>query len=240
MPSLVNRYFNKSPTNEQNLVQRLITESIQIQGITCYYLPRQLQNLDLVLGEDYTSKFTLNMPIEMYIETYAGWEGQSEMLSAMGMSIANKITFSVAFDRWNTEVKKIKSAMWVWSRPQEGDLIYDTITKRLFEIKFVRQDDQWYQLGKMAYFYKMDCEMFQFSNESISSGVADLDNAITAVTSNKLDLQILLEDGGLLLQENQYSLFMDVVNTNKYDATLEFNTKAEQVQWSAKNPFADL
>ena len=240
MSSLVNRYFTKRPANEQSLVQGLWTESIQIHGDTVYYLPRQLQDLDLIFGEDPRSKFTISLPIEMYIESSSGFEGQSELISKFGLEIRNQLTFAVSVSRWATEVNKIKSSMWVSSRPQEGDLIYDTATSKLYEIKFVDQDDHFYQLGKMTYAYKLKCEMFQYNNENIVSGVSLLDNAVLGATRNMLDLQVLKEDGGLVLLENGTTLFLNVPPTNStYDTTTSFKEKATILEFDFKNPFGE-
>jgi len=237
MTSLVNRYFNKTPKNEQALVQGLVTEAIQVQGITCHYLPRKLQNLDMIFGEDPTSKFTAALPIEFYIETSAGWDGQSELIEKFGLEIRNKITFSVSVSRWDSEVKKIKADMWVSTRPQEGDLIYDSITKKLFEIKFLDQDHNFYQLGKMTYMYRMQCEMFQYSQETITSGITDLDTAVAAKNQNQIDHQLLMEDFAGLLQENGGPLIVEHQST--YDSTSSFKQKAVSIGWDANNPFAD-
>jgi hypothetical protein len=201
-------------------------------------MPRNLQNLDLVFGEDPISKFDTVLPIEMYIETFAGWEGASEFISKFGLEIRNKFNVTVAVDRWEKEVKKISSKMWVSSRPQEGDLIYDSITKRIFEIKFVNQDWQFYQLGKMAYAYRLECEMYQFSHEQVSTGVKDIDDAAKDRDTNKLDFQLLLESGDLLLQENEFSIFFDGGTVvSPFDSGTVFQDEGKIIEFHADDPF---
>lgn len=217
MASLVNPYFNKTPTNEQSLVQSLVDESIQVMGVTTYYMPRVLQNLDLVFGEDPASKFTRVMPIEMYIESPAGWEGQSEILSKFGLEIRNQLTLMVSVDRWNAEVQTIEDAMWVGDRPQEGDLIYDTITKRILEVKFVDQDSQWYQLGKMAYAYVMKCEFFQFGHEEFATGIQDIDAEAAKYNSNDL-----------------------ADSLSPFDSAPEFKTESDIHNFDPTDPFKDV
>ena len=57
-----NDYFNnfsKRPSGEQDVIERLVTEAIQIMGEDCYYLPRESWNeIDPILGEDIAAKFT--------------------------------------------------------------------------------------------------------------------------------------------------------------------------------------
>ena len=53
-----NLYFNNYQfTEEQNLIEDLVTESIKIYGIDCYYMPRTLIAEDGIFGEDTLSKF---------------------------------------------------------------------------------------------------------------------------------------------------------------------------------------
>ena len=241
MTSLHNRYFHEAPKNEQRLVQKLVTEAIQIMGISCFYLPRQLQNLDLIMGEDPISKFTIALPIEMYIETFAGWQGASELIAKFQLEIRNKITFSIAVDRWEQEVQKISSSMWVSKRPQEGDLIYDTITKKLVEIKFVNQDFTFYQLGKMAYAYRMDCEMFQYSHETITTGITDLDNQVNSKNLNLVNMLLMNEDNTMLLQEDGYNILLDIPSTSSsYDSTTVLQQEGTVINFNPNNPFANL
>jgi hypothetical protein len=60
------------------------------------------------------------------------------------------------------------------TRPCEGDLIYFPLTKGLFEIKFVKHQDPFYQLGKL-YVYKLQVELFQYSSERLDTGIREVD-----------------------------------------------------------------
>ena len=57
---------------------------------------------------------------------------------------------------------------------RSGDLIYYPLTKGLFEIKFVKHQEPFYQLGRL-YTYKLDIELFQYSSERINTGVPEID-----------------------------------------------------------------
>ena len=45
-------YFSQGTKNEQYILEDLIVESISIYGQEMLYIPRQIQNLDEILGED--------------------------------------------------------------------------------------------------------------------------------------------------------------------------------------------
>ena len=62
MPT-TNLYFNNFAfTQEQNLIENLIIESIKIYGIEVFYLPRTLVKEDVLFGEDVLSKFEQAYP----------------------------------------------------------------------------------------------------------------------------------------------------------------------------------
>ena len=56
----------------------------------------------------------------------------------------------------------------------EGDLIWYPFTKALFEIKFVDTKEVFFQFGKL-YTYKLECELFKYSHESLDTGISDID-----------------------------------------------------------------
>lgn len=239
MASLVNPYFVKGVASEQALVQGFITESIQILGHTVYYIPRKLQRLDHLFGEDILSQFVSALPIEMYIENYDKWLGEEELITKFGLEIRKQFILSISKPRWETEVANIANDMWIISRPQEGDLIYEPITKTLLEIKFVEQDAPLYQLNK-RYQYKLTCEMFQYNRgETIATGIDEIDGGILNQLSNyqlltQDNLFIELEQGGYLNyddEDNQVDLFGSARTLTTEGATFD---------WSADNPFGGL
>lgn len=245
MTSLANPYFNKTPTNEQDLVQGIITECIQVMGNTIYYLPRQVQNLDLVLGEDVTSKFDSYFEIEVYLDNFEGWQGQSELISKFGLEIRNQIVFKMSVTRWEEEISKVpdlSTNMLVSVRPSEGDLIYDPTTKKLFEIKFIDQDWSFHQLGRRTYAYKMTCEMYQYSSDVANTGIPELDLAINDISNNLNDFELLNEDGTRILQEDGSFIFTEQIYADPlvHDTTETFEFEANIIKFNVNNPFNDI
>jgi hypothetical protein len=60
------------------------------------------------------------------------------------------------------------------NRPAEGDLLFFPLTGGLFEIKFVKHQDPFYQLGKL-YVYKLQVELFQYASEHMQTGIKEID-----------------------------------------------------------------
>jgi hypothetical protein len=82
-------------------------------------------------------------------------------------------TLVVARRRWDQLVGRYGQTI-IPTRPCEGDLIYFPLTKGLFEIKFVKHQDPFYQLGKL-YVFKLQVELFQYASEKIDTGISEID-----------------------------------------------------------------
>ena len=177
-----NVYFTQGTKNEQYLVEDLIIESLRIYGQDFFYIPRTLVSKDEILGEDRLSKFTSSFPIEMYFENVDSLDGQGAFIQKFGLMMEQSATLVVARRRWDQLVGRYGATI-IPTRPCEGDLIYFPLTKGLFEIKFVKHQDPFYQLGKL-YVYKLQVELFQYSSEKIDTGMASIDAFETLKTFN--------------------------------------------------------
>ena len=168
-----NVYFSHGTRNEQYLIEDLIVESLKIYGQELFYIPRTLVSKDEILGEDRLSKFTSSFPIEMYFENVDSFDGQGAFIQKFGLMMEQSATLVVARRRWEQLVGRYGQTI-IPTRPCEGDLIYFPLTKGLFEIKFVKHQDPFYQLGKL-YTYKLQVELFQYASEQIDTGIAAID-----------------------------------------------------------------
>lgn len=168
-----NVYFSHGTKNEQYLMEDLIIEAISIWGSDFYYIPRTLVAKDEILGEDRLSKFKTAYPIEMYLETVDGFEGQGAFIQKFGLMMEQSATLTVARRRWDQLVGQYGQTQ-LPNRPCEGDLLYFPLTNGLFEIKFVQHQDPFYQLGKLQV-YKLSVELFQYSSENIDTGLREID-----------------------------------------------------------------
>ena len=115
-----NQYFNKfNNTAEQTLVQDLVDETIKIHGVDMVYVPRTLVNVDEIFGEDRQPKFENGRELEMYIDSYDGFEGEGEVMTSVGLAIKDEMTLTVSKRRF-LDVFSDKN----YPYPREGDLIF--------------------------------------------------------------------------------------------------------------------
>ena len=174
-------YFNNynAKYNEQRLMEELITESIKIMGFDAYYLPNNNDAArDLIYGEDPIKKFQSAFPLEMYLSNASDYNGDREMFSKFGLEIRNQVSVIVSKRAFTERVPQN-----TFTRPREGDLVYIPFlngTGELYEIKFTNQNKDLFMLGrKVPYYYELELEKFKYSQEVISTGVADIDQVVT-------------------------------------------------------------
>jgi len=131
-----NNYDNK---NEQRLIEDIITESIKIMGVDCFYLPNDNDVArDLLFGEDPVKKFQTAFPLEMYLSNASEYMGDREFFTKFGLEIRNSINVIVSKRSFSQRVPQN-----TFTRPREGDLIYVPFlngTGELYEIKFTNQN----------------------------------------------------------------------------------------------------
>lgn len=166
----INPYFYNN-TNEQNLVEDITVEIIKATGQDCLYVPREYLTIDRVFGEDPGSSFTTTYTIEMYLQSFKGFDG-TDIITQFGIEIKDKVSLVMARRRFKEEVTNKNTAI---TRPREGDLIYFPTSKSLFEINFVEHENPFYPLGKL-YSYLITAELFTYSYEKINTDIAALDS----------------------------------------------------------------
>ncbi len=180
-----NNYFNFFPgdqvTNEQLLVEDLVIESLRIHAMDVYYLPRTTRTgeiEDLLYGEDTTKQYLSAYAIEMYLENTSAMEGEGDFISKFGLEIRDETSLLVSRRRFKMMVPNI-------TRPREGDLIYIPLLQNFFELTHVEHENNqamMYTLGRgrggNVYVYALRMKQFVFSDEIVSTGIADIDDQI--------------------------------------------------------------
>ena len=177
---MLNPFFLQGSAGEQSLVQSLINEQLRMYGVEVYYIPRRYITTNTIIKEVIESKFDNALPLEAYVDTYEGYEGQGTILSKFGIQPLSDLTLIISKERYETYITPlIKNIpdIELATRPKEGDLIYFPLGDRLFEIKFVEHEKPFYQLQK-TYVYELRCELFRYEDEEIDTGVEQIDDNV--------------------------------------------------------------
>ena len=242
-----NVYFDTGTTAEQRLYENLIIEQLSVFGQDVYYLPRKLVNKDSLFGEDASSSFNDAYIIEMYIDNIEGYEGQKEMMTRFGVDIQDEATFVVSKRRFE-QLISLDQNLIVNTRPNEGDLIYFSKGKKLFEITFVDHDDPFYQIANLPVF-KMRCRTFEYSSEALDTGISEIDDIETAESTDALAYQLVLEtatesgtnyliteDGAFIVSEEYNIDTIDTSSDSEY-----FEAQGDSIlDFTERNPFGEV
>tara|TARA_B100000927_G_scaffold291413_1_gene293498 strand:- start:6983 stop:7849 length:867 start_codon:yes stop_codon:yes gene_type:complete len=182
----LNSFFTNGTTGEQQLVEDLVVEQIKMFGVELFYIPKTLVSEDNILGEDSLNSFNSAYQIEGYLENVQGFGGDGDLFSKFGVRIADQVNFIIARKRFKDLVDD-NTTLVVEGRPNEGDLIYFPLAKKLFQIQYVEYEQPFYQLNKI-HIWGLKCELFEYSGEDLDTGVEDIDvierNLATTITVN--------------------------------------------------------
>jgi hypothetical protein len=213
-----NQYFNfYNNVEEQSLTNDLVVESIQIYGADIRYIPRTNAYVDDIFNEVRNSSFEDEFTIEMYVQGVDGFSGDGDLLSKFGVEVRDTQNFVVANSRFEEEAA---AAGMSFTKPREGDLLYFPLTDYLLEIKFVEDEEVYYQIGK-TYIYRLSTELFEYSGETINTGVAEIDDEVSAL---QYTIQLTLGDGA-----GDYTIGEEIYQ----GATLaDFTAKAVVSDWN--------
>lgn len=191
-----NTFFNNfSNFQEQHLLESLIIEAHGIHAPQMYYMPRILQDTDQIYTADDESHYTETFLVPIYVENFDRFNGDGNFMSKFNLEIHNQIQLSIAMKTFREEIGDIVNQI----RPNEGDLIYFPLNKHCFQIRYVEKFEMFYPLGKL-YIWQMTCELFEYSNEQIATGIPEID-ALMNLSTDILDYTVLTEDGFLLADE---------------------------------------
>jgi hypothetical protein len=236
-------FFNNfQSSQEQQLIEDLVIESIKIYGHDIKYIKRELQNKDRIYGEDrQTSRYVHALSVEMYIKNVDGFQGEGDFLSKFNLEIRDQITFTVSRRVFSEEIGSPMSV----DRPREGDLIYFPLNRKIFEIKFVEHEPIFYQMGALQ-MYDLKCELFEYNGEMFNTGDPEIDflynttflggiQSSTLLTDQYNSQTIVLENGDVLVTEGDSIEEIDLAADND---TIQREAD-DFLDFSEKNPFSE-
>lgn len=205
--------------NQNIILDKLNHEALEVQSVKANYLSRQLVAKDDILGEDRLSEFRDQYPIDIYIESNMGYDGQNSFASKFGLQIDSSATFVISRRGWDLAVGRFGTTV-LPNRPAEGDLIYVPMLKGLFEIDFVNHQSPFYQLGDF-YTYKMNVSLFRYSSEKIDTGLNQIDAVEDAHTAD-------------VIKRPDIDTLQRGADNNK------FRQRADSLVLDRDNPFGDI
>ena len=177
----LNPFFLQGSPGEQRLLQDLINEHLKIYGVDVIYIPRKFVRKQSILEEIQSSKFNDNFAIEAYINNYEGYVGQGDILTKFGVTLKDELSLVISRERFEDFITPFldptDTEIALLTRPREGDLVYFPLGQRLFEVKFVEHEVNFYQLGKL-YMYELKCELFEYEDEVIDTSIEEIDEQI--------------------------------------------------------------
>ena len=177
---MLNPFFTQGTSSEQNLVQDLINEQLRMYGVDIYYIPRKYISEKTVIREVVKSKFDEALPLEAYVDNYDAYSGAGDVLSKFGIESKDEVRLIISRERYENYITPLiedKSNIKLSTRPKGGDLIWFPLDDRLYEIKDIEYAKPYYQLQGL-YVYELYCELFQYGDEVIDTGIDEIDNEL--------------------------------------------------------------
>ena len=230
-------FNNYKNSQEQLLLDSLVSESISIMGEAMYYCPRNINSFSHLYTEDAVSSYTQAFLVPIYIENVMGFKGDGEFVAKFGIEIRDRIVLSISQSVFALE---IGTAIGV-PRPNEGDLIYFPLNDKTFQIKYVEKFEMFYPLGAL-YVWKMECELFEYSSEILSTGIPNIDTLQTQFDLNVVDWAIRTEDGYPILDESYNYICIDGSAIGQKDELDISDTLQEEsneiIDFSVLDPFS--
>lgn len=219
-----NLYFSEKVRSEMDLYEDLVIEALKIYGQDIYYLPREIVNEDVLLGDDVASRFPQSHKIEMYIENTEGFDGEGDLFTRFGVEIRDEVTLIVSKRRFEVQVRRPDNAIQL-DRPAEGDLIWIPLTNKMFEIQHVEHEQPFYQIEDIPV-YKLRCTLFEYTGEDFDTyidGIQDIEKEQSyqykiSVDAPKLPTANVLQDsnglitGLTLIQGGRYYTSAPTIN----------------------------
>ena len=182
----LNPFFLQGSRGEQTLLQELSNEQIRMHGIEFIYMPRVLIKQADVLREITSSKFDRSFPIEGYISSFEGFDSGYNLLTKFGVRSTAEMKIIISQDRYENSIAPLMFKFPTaevgptgraqdQKRPFEGDLMYFPLRDIIFEIKYVNDIENFYQLQD-TYTYELTCEPFELGEETFDTGVSEIDD----------------------------------------------------------------
>jgi len=257
MSPTTNAYFNSTypgQTSEQSLVDDLTREQIKIFGLDVIYMPRRHLNLDKLLHESSKAAFEVGMSIPMYLKTVDGYDNGMEVLTKFGVRSSDEITMVMSRSEFTTYYSPYLKEYYnsineeppgsalnpligeIDTRPKEGDLVYFPFDGGIFEIKYVMFDQPFFQLGR-GYVFEIQCEKFEYSGESFSTGYDSVDEAHRVANYYRMEFNVM--PGDRTFEKGESVIIYDITGADPKNIITGNGKRVlnEEEDWLLATPF---
>lgn len=223
-----NPFFSPySWSGTQGLFEDLTIEVIQQLGVDVKYIPRTLVGFNNLFGDDRISVFEDAIDIEMYPKNVDEFQGEGLLFSKYGIETHDQMIMVVAKKRFEQSLSEkilteenraitfedvtsindessVENEQSDYSlshlRPKEGDLIYFPMVDKLFEILFVKQEELFYQFGRLMT-YELTLETYEYSSERLNTGENLIDRIEDQNSMDEFSSLIMSEGNTAILTE---------------------------------------
>jgi hypothetical protein len=237
-----NPFFQQGFVGEQDLLEDLMTESIQIHGRDLFYLPRTVNSTEKVLLDPQQAVFNHAIPLEFYIESFDGFANAIDLFQKFGIEIRDQHEFRVMRKRFEEEVMSVVPGAY---QPKEGDLIYFPLVPATFVVRFVEDHDRFFQLDRL-YSYLLKTENHEYSGEVFNTGIDEIDkiewqwapsivvDCKITTTNTEEQIRQKLKSGTLFYQEIENSTEGLRINCKLYNILSLFPHSTETNTWNVQ------
>ncbi len=223
---------------EQNLLSELVAESIEVNGHTCFYIPRTVINRDSILSEPEYARFESAYPINFYIKTTSHMGGEGALLSKFGVELRDELIVTVSMLTFSEEITTQRGDL---IRPREGDLIFIPMIGSAFTVKYVDKKAFFYQLGGLQA-WDLSLELYEDSTAVFHTGIDEIDSVYGHYTHDVFETALATENGIMLTEPGDgWILEWEDMDTNRTDLSqnVEIEEAADEViSWDETDPFS--
>lgn len=172
--------YTSKTVKEWDLFNSLSNEVVQRFGVDIYFVPIELNDVDLIHGDVELAQFTQAFPIRMYLKTNEAFEGSGDMYTKFNFYVPDTAQFVVNIE----EFGKVTGL----ACPNEGDLLYLPFhTGKLFQIYHVEEEnDAFYHLGRRM-LYRLDAQLFEYNREKVATNIDEINDAVKGMDVNDGD-----------------------------------------------------
>lgn len=157
---MLNPFLNAIQVTDEecNLFDSMVIEAIQVVGVDLTYI--QLQESEFnALNDSEIQQLKQQFVIEAHIVEIQNFGGDMDMFGGFGLIPSDSAVFKLSITRFKQEAKQLNIA-----EPREGDVLYDPVGNRLWEIRRVKTDDHYY-IGNKRYCWFVNCVIYQPKHE---------------------------------------------------------------------------